>query len=409
MLEEIHLEDLINDLDGTVVKLNPTFLKLLLSDAAKSDKPWNNKEFVRKIGCRYHKKAKGTAIKNWLSEKRNISFFLLKKIVSLSNYNWEDVEKNLIFIKTKAGGSKLFLEFPLKIGREIGSIVGHILGDGSIERRFSQMFYTNSNKELLTELQSFMLKIFNIKPRIWYQVPNNFKGRKSEWIKRVNSIDEIPKGFQGGLFYPKICSLILYAFFGKFSFGRHKEITQQILSVNKEFKIGLVRAFFDDEGSPAENNWEIRVFQDSKSMLEKFRKMLLEFSIEPCNVLSYYKNNKIRYYFIITGHYNFIKFYNTIGFTSLEKRNKLKRMIDNIILKKTFKLRHNEAKNNILEFLKTRNQLTTKEISYFLKKKFPDFKWDKTTILRHMNNLEESGVVNKQKIGFRCLWKFNNA
>jgi len=408
MLEKVHLEDLINNLDGTVVKLNPSFLKLLLSNAAKSDRPWNNKEFISKIGCKYHKRAKCIAIKNWLNDKRNISFSKLKKIVLLSDYKWRDIERNLIFIKSKAKGKRLQLKFPLKIGGDIGSIIGHILGDGSIDRRCLQVFYSNSNKELLKEFQFFMKTVFNANPRIWYGKPNDFKGNKSRWIKRVNFIDEIPEGFQGGLFYPKMCIIILYAIFGKFAYGKHKEITQQILNANKEFKIGLIRAFFDDEGGPIENSYEIRVSQDNKLMLEEIRKMLLEISIESNSASSYYKNNKIRYYFTITGHYNFVKFYKAIGFTSTEKRNKLKHMIDNVIVNKTLRLRNNEARNNILEFLKYKNQLTTKEIMMFMKSRFSDFKWDKSTILEHLDNLEVNRKICKQKVGLRYLWKFNS-
>lgn len=408
MLEEVHLEDLIDGINGTVVKLNSTFLKYLLVNAAKDNKPWRSKELADIIGCKFHRKAKCTAIKNWLNGNRNISFYKLRKIVSASDYSWKEIEKNIEFVKTKYGGSKVFLEFPIKIGNEFGSITGHIIGDGSIDAKLSQIFYSNSDKNLLKEFQCLMSKVFNIKPRIWYQLPNNFKGRKSKWIKRVNSIDEMPDGFQGGLFYPRICGVIIYSILGKFACGKHKKITAQILNTSNDFKVGLIRAFFDDEGGPVENNWEIRVFQDSKSMLETFREILLELGIESNRVLSYYKNNKIRYSFNITGHYNFLKFYKTIGFTSTEKMNKLKNMINNVITSKTFRLRHNEAKNNILEFLKRRDQLTTKEISYLMKDKFPDFKWDRTTILRHMNNLEENGMVNKQKVGFRWAWKFNN-
>jgi hypothetical protein len=408
MLEKVHLEDLINGISETVIRLNPDFLKNLLVNAAKNNKPWKSEDLADKIGCKYHRKLKCCiAIKNWLNGSRNISFSRLKKIVSVSDYSWKEIEKNVEFIKTKAGGSRIFIEFPIKVGNELGRITGHIIGDGSIDAKLSQIFYSNSDKNLLKEFQHLMLKVFNIKPRIWYQRPDDFKGRKSKWIKRIKSIDEIPEEFQGGLFYPKICSVVIYSILGKFACGKNKKITKQILNTNNDFKINLIRAFFDDEGGPSENSYDIRVFQDDKSILEVFRKLLLELGIVPNKILHYYKNGKKRHYFTITGHYNFLMFYNTIGFTSTDKINELKNMINNVIENNTFRLRKNEARNNIFKLFKTRSQLTTKKVTYLMKNEFPDFKWDKSTILEHLNKLNEKREIKRQKVGFKYIWTNN--
>ena len=76
----------------------------------------------------------------------------------------------------------------------------------------------------------------------------------TRWDKRLSSIDELIKGRNGGLFYPTICGLLLNKIFDNFAIGKNKNMTENILNSNKEFKRKLIRAFYDDEGSVGKNN-----------------------------------------------------------------------------------------------------------------------------------------------------------
>jgi len=406
MEDKVSLEKLIDFLDRSIVKLKLEFLRNLLIDASKSSKPWKNRKFAKSIGIKWCKKiSSSTTIYKWFCGKRNTRVKFLKLIVKKSRYSWKDVENNLIGVKAGTPNGWIKPTFPIKIDKNLGSVIGHILGDGSIDGRYTQPFYSNQNKRLLEEFLISMQKSLGVMPRIWIQEANGFN-LKNPWIRRVSSIDEIPDGMQAGLFYPTISGIVLHAIFGKFAIGERKKITPQIKNSNIEFKKSLIRAFFDDEGTVQPE--EIGVFQDNKKLLEDIRKMLIELGIVPNKVTSYLKGNKKHYKFTITGYYNFLKFAKTIGFTSAQKQSKLLENITRINKRRSFKLRKNEARNNILLILKGKKRATTKEIRLLLKSKFPDFLWDKSTILRHLHNLENLGLATHRKVGFKYIWEINS-
>jgi len=103
----------------------------------------------------------------------------LSKIVDLAGLDWKDVQRNVISLKLGYHKGEIKPRFPIKIDRTLGLIIGHILGDGSINRKYQQVFYSNSNKSLLFEFQNCMYDIFGICPRIWMQ-------RKTRWEKRLD-------------------------------------------------------------------------------------------------------------------------------------------------------------------------------------------------------------------------------
>jgi len=220
-------------------------------------------------------------------------------------------------------GGEARMKFPLKIGKEIGLIVGHILGDGSIDKKFNQVFYSNSNKELLEEFSLCMKNLFGISPKIWMQKVSTFN-EKTRWDKRLAKVEDLKEKRNCGLFYPSICGVLLNILFDNFAIGKEKKITKKIRNTNSNFKIGLIRAFFDDEGTVGQKS--IRVFQDRKEMLEEFRIFLKEFEITTKGVKGYTKLGKERYYLDIHRKSNLAKFRDKIGFTSTKKMNKLKKI-----------------------------------------------------------------------------------
>ncbi|MAH03717.1 hypothetical protein CMI39_02940 [Candidatus Pacearchaeota archaeon] len=340
MKKEIKLKSLVSYLKTTHIKLNLTFLNKLLKDASKSNLPHRDKKFAQRIGCPINKNKKSAmTIYGWIKGYRTIPMDKLIKIVKLSSYSWENVEMNLISIKAGIRSGEIKPNFPIKIDKKLGSIVGHILGDGSIEKRFHSVFFSNSDLELLKEFSKYSEEIFGIKPRIWVQKRRLFH-EKSQWLMKVDSLKKVPKNHSVGLFYPKICCDILYFLCGKFAEGKNKNITDQIKKSNKNFKIGFVRAFFDDEGSIRADNYTIRLHQDNKDMLKDFRDILKELNINSNLIRTYIKREKSRYYFNITGFKEYYRFNELIGCTSPKKKKELELLINKVKKSKYFKKKY---------------------------------------------------------------------
>lgn len=339
MKKEVYLEDLAHSLNA-YVKLDLNFLSKLLQNASKSDKPHRNKEFAKRMGCPINKNKKSAmTIYGWVAGYRNVHFSKLIKIVNLSNYKWKDIERNLKSIKAGIRRGEISAKFPIRIDKKMGSMVGHILGDGSIDKRFHSLFYSNSNTELLKEFRNFMKEIFGVEPRIWIQMKRRFE-EKTRWLKKVSKLNDIPQGHSVGLFYPKICSDILYTIFGTFAKGKNKKITNQIKNSNLEFKRGLVRAFFDDEGSVRADNHTVRFHQDNKELLERIRLLIKDIGINSHEIKSYLKRNKPRYYFNINGFKEYYQFYHLIGCTSSKKKKEFESLINKVKNSRYFKKKY---------------------------------------------------------------------
>ena len=334
---EIHLSDLVDSLKNTHVKLDLYFLNRLLQNASKSDKPHRNLKFAEAVGCPINKTKKAAmTIKGWLTGHRTVPMSKLIKIVELSAYSWSDIETNLISIKAGIRHGEIKPKFPIKTDNNLGSIIGYVLGDGSIDTRFHSLFFSNSNVELLKEFRGNICKIFGVEPRIWIQKRRRFE-EKSEWLRKSKGLDYIPALHCVGLYYPKICSDILYFICGKFAEGKKKQITNEINIFNLDFKKGLIRAFFDSEGSVRCDSHTVRFHQDNKELLEDIRLMLMELGINPHEIKSYVKRNKLRYYFNVNGFKEYYKFYHNIGCTSSRKAREFELLISTVQNSKYFK------------------------------------------------------------------------
>lgn len=339
-MKEVYLYDLASPLQKTHVKLNLDFLNKLLKNASKSDRPHRNQKFAKEIGCPLNKNKKSAmTIYGWMVGYRTVPLLKLMKIIPLSNYNWNDVQNNLLTIKAGISRGEISPNFPIKVDERLGSIIGHILGDGSIDKRFHRLFYSNSNIELLKEFRSHMKQIFGREPFIWVQKKNDFI-KKTEWLKKVKNLNEVPIGHNVGLFYPKICSDILYVLFDKFAEGKNKKITNQIFNTNLDFKKGLVRAFFDDEGSVRADNRTVRFHQDNKELLYQMRLLIHEFGISTHTIKYYVKRDKPRHYFNINGFREYYNFYHKIGCISSKKNQQFQLLINQVQNSKYFKKKY---------------------------------------------------------------------
>ena len=327
IFKKIHLKDIAPKIKNCYVKLDLKFLKDLLMQASKSKIPSKNKEFAKKIGCKFNKNYKESlTIRNWIRGYRKLQISQLIKIMKYTNYSWVEVEKNILFLTARKDSGKVFIKFPIEINERFGCIIGHILGDGAIDKKYSQIFFSNSNKTLLEEFKDKMKSIFDVKPRIWIQKKNKFE-EKTEWLKRVNDLNEILPNHCVGLFYPRICGALLHAIFGKFAYGQQKKITKELTFTSKNFRKSMIKAFFDDEGYVCPESRMIRLYQDNKRILYEFKKLLNSQDIQSNPIRHYTKRNQKRYYFNITGKENFKKFDESISFSSKHKNQRLRSLV----------------------------------------------------------------------------------
>ncbi len=326
MKKELHLEDLELYLDETYIYLDLVFLNKFLINASKDSSPASNRMFIEKIGLVFNTKInKSMGLYQTLRGVRPLRFSILRKIKIYSTFSWLEIEQNIFGIKVKRG-QVTHIKFPFKIGKDLGCIVGHILGDGSIDKRSDYLFFSNKNKDLLQEFYSSMDRLFAIEPRIWLQESGNFI-TQNKWIKRVQSIDEVPSDQNAALFYPKICVLLIKAMLGNFAEGKNKKITSEILSAPKEFQIGLLRAFCDSDGTIDKTHGP-RLFQDDKKILQDFSIILSQLGIQASSIHFYIKKEKMRYYIDITNKQNYRRFYEIIGCTSKNKAKTLKKLVE---------------------------------------------------------------------------------
>lgn len=399
---EFYLEDIISK-RNFYLKFNPEFVKNILLEITDIRPPYKDKQLAEKLKLDFNSGyGISTSIRNWFQNKNSIPSSKIEIILKLSKYNWKDIENNLISIKTGNGrATPIKLTFPIKLDRKLGLLVGHILGDGSIGRKYSSVFFSNSNKALLEEFHNLIREIFNLEPRIWLQESGNFKTR-TKWIKRLYNTDEIENSKDYGIFCSKIIGELLFCIFGKFAFGKFKKIPNITLSASRDFRVGLVRAFFDDECNVNESR-VIRVFQDDKRILDNLRAILINLGIQPCNVHSYIKGGKKRFYFDISGIDNLIKYREIIGSSHPEKRFELDTLIDKLQSSKLQKLRIGQTKDSIMDLLKS-GPLSTSDVIARLKNSHPRIGWNDSVVRKHLFQLSNERKVTKYKIGKNYFW-----
>jgi len=339
-MDEVRLEFLAQRIGNCRIKLKSEFFRKLLIDASGSEKPHLNRTFANKIGCKINKhKKKAMGIYAWMTKNKAPTLLRLSIILQYSEYSWKDIEQNFISLRSGPNRGEISPDFPIKLDEKIGSLVGHILGDGSIEQRFRKAFYSNKNPELLEEFYTNMGDILGVVPRIWVQKPRSFE-EKSEWLMRVASLDDVPTSHCVGLFCPKICSDILLAIFGNFAVGKKKCITEQIFSANKNVKKGLVRAFFDDEGSIRSDSHTMRLHQDNSALLSGIKALLSDLGVNSHKIRTYYKREKPRHYFNVCGFKEYYAFYKEVGCTSSRKQNEFEKLINKVAFGRGFKRKY---------------------------------------------------------------------
>jgi DNA-binding transcriptional ArsR family regulator len=154
--------------------------------------------------------------------------------------------------------SKIKKEFDGGDAEKLATIVGHVLGDGGISKG-KILHYCNTEEFLIKEFQDAVEHVFNIKPMSRY--------KEESGIIRIR--------------YPRLISRVLLCLFGEFSLGNKKRITPQIDRMPLWWKIKLIQALFNDEGSAVDSkNYRAVSFkQKPKEIAEWVKKVLKQIGI----------------------------------------------------------------------------------------------------------------------------------
>jgi len=230
--------------------------------------------------------------------------------------------------------SKIKKEFDKKDLEKLAIIVDHVLGDGGISKR-KILHYCNTEEFLIKEFQDAVKDVFNIKPMSKY--------KETSGIIRIK--------------YPRLISRVLLCLFGEFSLGNKKRITPQIDRMPLWWKIKLIQAFFNDEGSvvDSKNYRAVSFKQKPKEIAEWVRKVLKQIGINP----SLNFDGKC-WQLRILNYMDLLKFRNKVNFSEgYRKRVQLNKLLQKI------KYPQQKTKLEIIRLLKKKKR-TKEELAKLL-------------------------------------------
>ena len=193
-------------------------------------------------------------------KKRGISIISVEKmfkgiIPKSTLYFWYNEKRIPVQFSSFANSKKSFS------GKEIGKmgeLIGSILGDGGIISK-GHVHYCNTEEFLINRFKANMLELF---PE---EVPCESKDKNAMHL----------------IYSPRI-GRVLWCLFGRFSCGKDtKIITDKINSMPLDWKIEVVRALYDDEGSAVKlkKGGYVSFKQKSQSITQFVQNVLAECKI----------------------------------------------------------------------------------------------------------------------------------
>lgn len=293
---------------------------------------------------------------NWVNEnaRGNIHLHDLLVLARLSNYKLENVAKNIKGLSFRKGHR---IRIPLYINEDFMYLAGLIAGDGDIyanKNKYSIRF-SNNSAYLQKRFNKLVSSLFNIKCNL-----SSLKSaeRAEAWRFGSKLIVEILNGL-GIINSPKSSSL---------------DMKNTLLTLPNNLLASYLCGYFDADGGPSERfgTKSIEACTASREFAKKLQLVLLRFGIQSKlrlrqlkiavkknGTLIVPKNNK--YVITIYGKSNFELFKDKIGFKSIEKKEKLDRIIKSIN-----KYHSNKdvlpGAGKLLKSIITKNGLTTRQV-----------------------------------------------
>jgi len=243
--------------------------------------------------------------------------------------------------------------------------LGHLFGDGGISSK-GRVHYCNTEDFLVKEFVDSM-SFFEIEPWI----------HNEENILRVN--------------YPVMLGRELWRLFGRFSFGKDtKIITSEIDKIPLSWKVKMLRAWFNDDGTVVNYNSKYRVV----AIKQKLRPLVvfIHDTLKELGINSQISEDQGKWILRITKFKDIVKFRDKVNFSeNYRKAEKLDELIKGI------KNPHDLTKDKIL-FLLRKSSKTRKELSKEL-----DLTLE--TIYEHLHGRKTSsrkveGLISQGLVGF---------
>jgi hypothetical protein len=229
--------------------------------------------------------------------------------------------------------SKIKKEFDRDDSEKLATIVGHVLGDGGIDKKM-MLHYCNTEEFLINEFQNAMKFVFDVKPM--------YKRQEESGIIR--------------LVYPRLLSRILFCLFGRFSLGRdNKQITPEIEKMPMWWKIKLLQALYNDDGSVPKTGHCVAFKQKDKGII-----LWVQTTLKELGINSRLTPDETRWHLRITNYLDLVKFRDRVNFSKgYRKQIQLNKTIEQI------KFPHWKTKYKIIKILKE-GPKTRKELAAIL-------------------------------------------
>lgn len=306
--------------------------------------------------------------------KRNLNIPEIEKIIKhkvpkSALYSWINYNRAPLAFKDFKSLKKKFSNRDLEY---LAVIVGHILGDGGIsEMRF--LHYCNTEKFLVEEFREAMKRVFGAEKNI---------RRETSGIMRLS--------------YARKFSRALISLLGKFAAGgESKKITPRIEKMPLWWKIKVLQALYNDDGSVPKTETYVALKQKDKNIILWVQKILDELGIN-----SGLTEDNSRWLLRIAGYQNLLKFRDKVNFSpGYRKQFQLDQIIEKI------RFPHWETKNKIVELLK-RGVKIREEIAN-------ELKMDRGVIYGHLhgwkrrNRTSTPGLVDLELVKVSKLGRIN--
>ena len=195
------------------------------------------------------------------------------------------------------------ISIPAENGEYIYKIAGYLLSEGSKEinrKKIIGINFTNKDLRLIEDFEKYMFLEFSIRSYRQARIDDHDKRWMSRYISR-----ELAKFFEKNL--PEILHT-----------AAEKEVPKLLMKGTKENIAAMLSCMFQGDGHVSKKERTIRVAYSStsKRLAEQVQDLLLRFSIR-----SNITVHKGCYRTSITGYDNIARFYNKIGFVTVDKNS----------------------------------------------------------------------------------------
>ncbi len=238
-----------------------------------------------------------------LSEIKEGDYLIMPEKINLE---LKDQEINF-FPEIKQKFNLKLVQTPKEINPHFAKILGFYLGDGNYEK--DRITFSEQREEVAKYYQNLIKRVFELESNI------TFRESKNYWQLRV---------------YSRVISQLFKQIFNQKNKTLDGEIPSLILKSSDESLAGFISGFFDAEGYVSNRV----AFGINNSVLAKqFQFVLLRLGI--ISSINQYNNNKnpysknVRYTLAIDDLESLKNFQNLIGFSSKEKQDKVRILINN--------------------------------------------------------------------------------